>query len=49
MKRTFNSRLDKEFLEVTGECTHEDTSGKEDNNFKTDNEDSQQESKVMCT
>lgn len=48
MKRIFNSRLDKEFLEVTSECTNENSRGDEDNNFKTDNEDSQQESKVMC-
>jgi hypothetical protein len=49
MKRNCNSRLDNEFLEVTSECTNENISSDEDNNFKTDNEDSQEELKVMCT
>jgi hypothetical protein len=49
MKGNCYSRLDKEFLNVTSECTNEKISSDEDNNFKVDNKDSQQESKVMCT
>jgi hypothetical protein len=48
MKRTCNSKLDKVFLQVTSECTNENISGDENNNFKTDDEDSQQESKLLC-
>jgi hypothetical protein len=49
MKRNCNSILDKEFFEVTSECMNENISSDEDTNFKTEEENSKEESKPMCT